>query len=94
MSCVEQARTDAGVREVDVQPELRDELLAWRAATPFGGDDDRVSPTRRGGPQNRHDARQRIALRSVERANVGLEAAGRHLPEGLSPHALQRSARA
>ena len=89
---VEQAKTDAGVREVDVQPELRDELLAWRAATPFGGDDDRVFPTRRGGPQNRHNARQRIVLRSVERANVRLEAAGRRaLPEGLSPHALRRS---
>ena len=89
---VAQSKTDAGIREVYVQPELRDELLAWRAATPFAGDDARVFPTRQGGAQNRHNARQRIVLRTVDRANVRLEAAGRPpLPEGLSPHALRRS---
>src|SRR3954451_1591460 len=89
---VEQAKTDAGVRQVDVQPELRDELAAWRAGTPFAGPDDRVFPTRAGGAQNRHNVRQRVVLRAAARADERLEAAGRPaLPDGLSPHALRRS---
>src|SRR4051812_10119771 len=43
---VEQSKTDAGVRQVDVQPELCDELTAWRAITPFTDPDDRVFPTK------------------------------------------------
>lgn len=89
---VEESKTDAGVREIDIQPELLDELLAWRARTPFAGRDDRVFPTRQGGPQNRHNVRQRIVLKAAARANVRLEHAGHPpLPEGLSPHALRRS---
>jgi integrase len=89
---VEQAKTDAGVREVDVQPELHDELLAWRARTPFDGRDDFVFPTRTGGAQNRHNVRQRVVLSAVARANDRLTKAGYEpLPDGLSPHALRRS---
>ena len=89
---VVQSKTDAGVREIDVQPELRDELVAWRAGTPFAGPDDFVFPTRAGGAQNRHNVRQRVVLRAAERANERLEKAGLpSLPDGLSPHALRRS---
>lgn len=89
---VDQAKTDAGIREIDVQPELRDELVVWRASTPFAAPQDRVFPTRGGGAQNRHNVRQRVVLKSVERANVKLaEAELPRLPEGLSPHALRRS---
>jgi hypothetical protein len=56
-----------------------------RRAT-FAGAGDRVFPTRQGDAQNRHNARQRIVLRTVDRTNASLEAAGRPpLPEGLSP---------
>lgn len=89
---VRRSKTDAGVRDVDIQPELRDELLAWKAATPFGGRDDLVFPTTAGGPINRHAARTRVILRAVDEANAALERDGRPpLPEGLSPHALRRS---
>ena len=89
---VGEAKTEAGVREVDVQPELHDDLAAWRVATPLPGGDDRVFPTGSGGAQNRHSVRQRIVLRSAERANTRLAKAGDPpLPEGLSPHALRRS---
>lgn len=89
---VDEAKTDAGIREIDVQPELRDELVVWRASTPFPDPEHRVFPTKGGGAQNRHNIRQRVVLKSVERANVTLaEADLSLLPEGLSPHALRRS---
>jgi len=69
---VEQSKTDAGVREVDVQPELHDELVAWRAKTPFDGRDDLVFPTRTGGVQNRHNVRRSAGSR---RCLAGLEGA-------------------
>lgn len=89
---VEQSKTEAGVRDVDLQPELREELIAWRQRAPRAGVDDLVFPTRGGGRQNRHNVRQRFVLRATERANETLMAAGRPpLPVGLSPHALRRS---
>jgi hypothetical protein len=79
-------------RDVDLQPELRDELLAWRAATPFADPDALVFPTSRGSAQNRHNVRQRVVLPAAERANERLAEQGHALlPDGLSPHALRRS---
>lgn len=72
----EQSKTDAGVRTVDVQPELREELVAWRAVSPLTGPDGLVVPTRTGAPQNRHNLRQRVLLMAVERANARLVGAG------------------
>ncbi|HWV84963.1 MAG TPA: tyrosine-type recombinase/integrase [Capillimicrobium sp.] len=89
---VGQAKTDAGVRTVDLQPELRDELAAWRAATPHAGRDDLVFVTRRGTAVNRHNVRQRVVLPAAARASQRLEECGLPpLPDGLSPHALRRS---
>lgn len=89
---VRESKTDAGVREVDIQLELLDELLDWRAGTPFGGRDDLVFPTRTGGARDRHNTRQRVVLAAVERANERLAKRGLPaLPQGLSPHALRRS---
>jgi integrase len=77
---VRQSKTDAGIRDVDVQLELRDELVEWRAATRLAGGDDLVFPTREGTRRDR------------ERANERLDAAGKpRLPDGLSPHALRHS---
>jgi integrase len=80
---VEDGKIDAAARDVDVQPELRDELVAWRAATTHTGRDELVFCTRTGGPQDRHRVRQRIVLRAAERANDRLEEAGHlALPDG------------
>lgn len=89
---VEASKTEAGEREIDLQPELRDELIAWRQRSPFVGIHDHVFPTRGGKPQNRHNVRRRFVLKAAERADERLAAEGRPLlPEGLSPHALRRS---
>src|SRR4051794_27993674 len=39
---VVESKTEAGIREADVQPELHEELTTWRARTPFSGRDDLV----------------------------------------------------
>lgn len=90
---VRAAKTDAGVRLVDIQPELREELAIWKSQTSFRGPSDFVFPTGTGKPQNRNNVRRRVVLRAAERANVRLAAEGRPdlLPERLSPHALRRS---
>jgi len=77
------SKTEAGVRTVDLQPELRDELLAWKMATSGEG---YVFGTSSGKADNRNNVR-RLLLRAVKQANEN----GAELPEGLSPHALRRS---
>jgi integrase len=86
------AKTDAGVREVDIVPVLRDELLTHKVKTSFGGIDDYVFPTQTGGRANPSNVRNRVLARSLDRANE--KRAVRHLtplPEGLTPHSLRRT---
>jgi integrase len=88
---VGEAKTDAGVRTVDLWPELRDELVAYKAglgripaASAF------VFATSTGRPDSRQNVRKRLA-RGVERANAALEAEGlAGIPDGLTPHSLRR----
>lgn len=56
---VRQSKTSAGVRTVDVQPELRDELLTWKATTRHGEPGDFVFPTSTGRADNRNNVRRR-----------------------------------
>jgi integrase len=54
--------------------------------------DDLVFGTRTGKADSRNNARRRVLLRAVERANKKIaKAGGERLPTGLSPDALRRS---
>ncbi len=88
---VREAKTAAGVRSVDIQPELREELAIWKATTSFDATADLAFPTSTGRADNRGNVRTRVLLRAVERADQRLAADSDQLPEGLSPHALRRS---
>jgi integrase len=89
---VADAKTDAGVRQVDLLPVLREELSTHKTQTRFASPDDFVFPTERGARQDRNNARRRVVARSVERANENLMARGRNpLPEGITPHSLRRT---
>ncbi len=89
---VTDAKTDAGVRQVDLLPALREELSVHKAQTRFAGNDGFVFPTESGARQDRNNARQRVVVRSVARANENLTARGRNpLPEGITPHSLRRT---
>jgi integrase len=89
---VPESKTDAGCREVDLAPDLRDELANHRLASPFSERDDFVFPTRRGTRRERNTVRTRILYPAIERANVLLEATGRPLiPADVTFHSLRRT---
>ena len=89
---VADSKTDAGVRQVDLLPALREELSIHKAETRFSGPEDFVFPTERGRRQDRNNARRRVVVKAVERANENLTRRGRNpLPEGITPHSLRRT---
>lgn len=93
------SKTAAGVRYVDVQPELRAELVGWKLCeNPEPGD--LVFGTRKGKSDSRNNVRRRVLLRAIERANENVAVANERnlgqsedllIPERVSPHALRRS---
>jgi integrase len=89
---VTDSKTDAGVRQVDLLPALREELSVHKATTAFGEPDDFVFPTVRSRQQDIGNARTRFLGRSIERANENLlKRKATPLPEGITPHSLRRT---
>jgi integrase len=87
---VRAAKTDAGVRTVNVLPVLRDELADYRARVVAA--DGLVFGTSTGARQGATNIRRRVLARAVELANEQL--AKEHLaplPAGLTPHSLRRT---
>jgi site-specific recombinase XerC len=89
---VTESKTDAGVRQVDLLPALREELSIHKATAQYAGPDDFVFPTARGQQQDIGNLRQRFLGRSLERANANLAERGSSpLPDGITPHSLRRT---
>jgi integrase len=89
---VRAAKTDTGIRDIDLLPTLREELATYRARARFTAPDDFVFPTESGQRQNASNVRNRALAKSVERANRWLsERDLAPLPEGLTPHSLRRT---
>lgn len=89
---VGRAKTDAGMREVDLLPVLRDELDAHKLTSARTGPDDAVFVTRTGKPRDRHNVRQRVVAPAVSKADELLvERDLNPLPAGVSPHKLRHS---
>jgi integrase len=93
---VRAAKTDAGVREVDLLPLLREILTEHKMAV--CGRRERVPPdelvftTRTGSARDRHNLRQRVVAPAVERADQLLaEVDLQPLPAGISPHKLRHT---
>jgi integrase len=88
---VRAAKTDAGMREVNVLPVLHHELTIYRSQLPLA-DEGLVFGTSSGRQHASTNVRRRVLAKSIERANVAL-ARGRidPLPTGLTPHALRRT---
>jgi integrase len=89
---VGEAKTDAGIRSIDMSPDLRDELGAYKARTRFAEPADLVFPTHQGRLQNANNIRSRILRGAIEKANERL--AKDELPlisEKLKTHELRHT---
>jgi integrase len=88
---VTDSKTAAGVRVVDVTPDLLDELKLHRAEARYSAPEDLVFPTSRGTRRNRSNITRQIVQPAVERANVELAKVGSALIEGLTNHSMRRT---
>jgi integrase len=88
---VRAAKTDAGMRGVNVLPVLHEELASYRDQRTIS-DDDLTFGTGTGRPHGASNVRRRVLAKAVERADAALEQDGIDLlPTGLTPHALRRT---
>jgi len=67
---VVRSKTDAGRREVDLAPDLRDELVSHKASSASTGPNDFVFPTKRGTRRDRNTTRTRILYPAIDRTNA------------------------
>ena len=88
---VADAKTDAGVRVVDLTPMLLDELKLHRADSEWSAADAVVFGTNRGTERNRSNITRQIVQPAIERANVELAKAGRTPIEHVTNHSLRRT---
>ena len=87
---IEQAKTDAGKRQVDLTLDVIDELNAWRAERASVELDGFVFATASGKPRNKDNVRT-VLSRVVERANEHREARGQAPLPPAVPHTLRRT---
>lgn len=85
-------KTDAGMREVDMLPLLREILTEHKAASAKTGAHDPVFFTAAGTPRSRHNLRQDVVGTSVAHADRLAEERGlQPLPLGITPHKLRHT---
>ncbi len=85
------AKTDAGMRSVNMLPVLHNELTRFRAGQ-AASVDTLVFGTANGRTLGPSNVRRRILVKAIERANVELDRAkAEPLPRRLTPHSLRRT---
>ena len=85
-------KTDAGMREVDMLPLLREILTEHKAASERTGPDDPVFVTSSGKARSRHNLRQDVVDAVVAHANGLVDERGlQPLPLGITPHKLRHT---
>ena len=85
-------KTDAGMREVDMLPLLREILTEHKAASEKTRPDDPVFLTSTGTARSRHNLRQDVVEPVVHRANRLVDERGlQPLPLGITPHKLRHT---
>jgi integrase len=89
---VGEAKTDAGRREVDVLPALRDVLLEHKATARRAGPGDLVFPTAAATARDKDNARRHVIAPVVRRAAELLaEREQQELPAGVTAHKLRHT---
>jgi integrase len=90
--CVEDSKTEAGIRTVDLEPDLLDELKAHKAASVRSEPSDHVFPGKDGQRRDRSAITRRVLHPAIKRANNRLTEAGRSaIPDGVTFHSLRRT---
>ncbi len=89
---VRDAKTEAGVRQVNMTPWLHDELLAYRASRPEAQLDEPAFPTRSGARRDRRNINRRVIAPAVRAANA-LRATRKlpALPGSITAHTFRRT---
>ena len=89
---VRDAKTEAGIRTVDLQPVLFDQITAYRRAHPSTPMDAPLFPTRTGSRRDRNGVLQHVLAPAVRRAN---ELRAEHdeppIHTHVTPHTLRRT---
>jgi len=85
------AKTDAGVREVDLTPALQELLADYRRRSPYTQPGDLVFPTGAGKRDNPSNVRNRFLDSAARLANADLRASGREPMPDVTPHSLRRT---
>jgi integrase len=89
---VRASKTDAGMRQVDLLPALRDELAAYKAQAASTSPNALVFTTAAGSDLIQGNIRRRVLDKAVAKANEKLaDADDVPLPEGLTPHKLRHT---
>jgi len=89
---VGRAKTDAGIRIVDILPVLQDELTAHGTTTKYTGRGDYVFPTAVGTYRDKDNARKNVVNPVVKRAGELLaERDEDPLPKGVTAHKLRHT---
>ncbi len=89
---IREAKTDAGVREVDILPVLRRELARHRHISPYSSPDDYVFPSAVGTKIAESNIRRRVLDKAITGADkIMAKAHEAPLPEGLTPHKLRHT---
>lgn len=86
------AKTEAGIRRVNMTPWLRDELLTHLATRPHAGPDEPAFPTRAGSRRDRNNINRRVVAPAVKAANAArADRHDRRLPDGITAHTFRRT---
>jgi integrase len=88
---IREAKTDAGVRDVDLSLDVMEELMAWRASRPGSTENEFVFPTDSGRPRDKDNVRERVLRPVVNKTNERRNERGLPPLPPVSPHALRRT---
>jgi integrase len=88
---IREAKTDAGVREVDLSLDVMEELMAWRASRPSSTGDEFVFATDSGRPRDKDNVRERVLRPVVNKTNERRNQRGLPPLPPVSSHALRRT---
>jgi integrase len=89
---VRDSKTEAGIRQVNMTPWLRDELIAYRATRPNAESTDQAFPTQTGARRDKDNVNRRVVAPAVRAADaLRAERGNPPLPAPVTAHTFRRT---